>query len=46
MTELRNELSRRDARYKEEMKSYKEEIRSYKDALVDMQRKIEEFRAP
>lgn len=51
ITELRNELSRRDERYKEETKSckeeikrYKEEIKSYKDALVDMQRKMEEFK--
>lgn len=44
ITELRNELSRRDERYKEEIKSYKDEMMCYKDALVDMQRKMEELK--
>jgi len=36
ITELRNELSRRDERYQEE-------IKNCKDALLEMQRKMEEF---
>lgn len=37
ITELRNELRRRD-------EGHRDEIQSYKDALVDMQRKMEEFK--
>ncbi|KAJ9480867.1 hypothetical protein VN97_g12655 [Penicillium thymicola] len=37
ITKLRNELSQRDERYNEE-------IKNYKDALVDMQKKMEEFK--
>ncbi|KAJ5117672.1 hypothetical protein N7448_011304 [Penicillium atrosanguineum] len=37
ITELRNELRRRD-------EGYQDEIKGYKDALADMQRKMEEFK--
>lgn len=37
ITELRNELRRRD-------EGHRDEIKSYKDALADMQRKMEEFK--